>query len=296
MGRVRAIFKRHDANDHVTYWGLQHDIPSLLAQTDLLLLTSQTESFCLAALEAMACGVPVLAPRVGGLPEVVIDGETGILFEVDDHAYAADAAVQLLSDPVRLQAMREAAAQHARGFSHREGVDNYETLYSQLLDAHTNGRRPARLSAVPALAPYWEDRHPDHAATGRLVREACFLAGVQKVGEGPPHRPEKIYYYMISHPFDPSLVVDISTVWDRKMVAVKAYESQFNLSTEGPETPISQPGFMQMIEARSIWFGKMIGASYGEPFFMPGPVPMRQLPGAAEEGQLPNAAPLYNMY
>jgi glycosyltransferase involved in cell wall biosynthesis len=152
MGRVRAIFKRHDANDHVTYWGLQHDIPSLLAQTDLLLLTSQTESFCLAALEAMACGVPVLAPRVGGLPEVVIDGETGILFEVDDHAYAADAAVQLLSDPVRLQAMREAAAQHARGFSHREGVDNYETLYSQLLDAHTNGRRPARLSAVPALA------------------------------------------------------------------------------------------------------------------------------------------------
>ncbi len=155
MGPVREIFQRHAANDHVTYWGLQHDISRLLAQTDLLLLTSQTESFCLAALEAMACGVPVLAPRVGGLPEVVVDGETGILFDVDDHAYAVDAAVELLSDPTRLQAMREAAARHAGGFSHREGVDRYEGLYRQLLSSHTAGRRAARLRELPVLsAPF----------------------------------------------------------------------------------------------------------------------------------------------
>ncbi len=153
MEPVRAIFQRHAASDRVTYWGLQHDIPRLLAQTDLLLLTSQTESFCLAALEAMACGVPVLAPRVGGLPEVVLDGETGILFEVDDHAYAVNAAVQLLSDPDRLQAMSEAAVQHASGFSHREGVDSYEALYRQLLGAYTNGRQAARLKQVPVLSP-----------------------------------------------------------------------------------------------------------------------------------------------
>jgi bacillithiol biosynthesis deacetylase BshB1 len=198
---------------------------------------------------------------------------------------------------VATRRLEAADASKHLGLSERENLD--------LPDTEIGSDPSHRLSIIQhirktkpriVLAPYWEDRHPDHAATGRLVREACFLAGVQKVGEGPPHRPEKIYYYMISHPFDPSLVVDISTVWDRKMVAVKAYESQFNLSTEGPETPISQPGFMQMIEARSIWFGKMIGASYGEPFFMPGPVPMRQLPGAAEAGQLPNAAPLYNMY
>jgi len=153
MGLVRAIFQRHAANDYVTYWGLQHDIPRLLAETDLLLLTSQTESFCLAALEAMACGVPVLAPRVGGLPEVVLDGETGILFEVDDYAYAVNAAVQLLSDPIRLQAMREAAAQHASGFSHKEGVDSYEALYRQLLGAHSDGRRAARPREVSVLSP-----------------------------------------------------------------------------------------------------------------------------------------------
>jgi len=146
------------------------------------------------------------------------------------------------------------------------------------------------------LAPYWVDRHPDHEATGRLVREACFLAGVGKVGEGPPHRPEKICYYMISHPFEPSFVVDISSVWDRKVATVSAYASQFDPTREGPDTPISQPGFMELIEGRSIWFGKMIGAAYGEPFFMPGPVPLRELPGAADNGPLPNSMPQYSMY
>jgi len=146
------------------------------------------------------------------------------------------------------------------------------------------------------LAPYWEDKHPDHAAAGRLVREACFLAGVQKVGEGPPHRPSQICYYMISTPFEPSFVVDISSVWDRKVAAVAAYESQFDSTREGPATPISQPGFMQLIESRTIWFGKMVGASYGEPFFMPGPVPMRELPGARLNEQLPEDGPSYSMY
>ena len=153
MGPVRTIFRQNAAHNHVTYWGLQSDIPRLLAQTDLLLVTSETESFCLAALEAMACGVPVLAPRVGGLPEVVLDGKTGILFEVDDYDFAADAAVDLLSDPNRLRAMREAAIQHASGFSHQEGVDRYEALYHRLIGARTNGRMDARSLAAPSFSP-----------------------------------------------------------------------------------------------------------------------------------------------
>jgi glycosyltransferase involved in cell wall biosynthesis len=153
MGPVRTIFRQNAAHNHVKYWGLQSDIPRLLAQTDLLLVTSETESFCLAALEAMACGVPVLAPRVGGLPEVVLDGKTGILFEVDDYDSAADAAVDLLSDPNRLRAMREAAIQHASGFSHQEGVDRYEALYHRLIGARTNGRMDARSLAAPSFSP-----------------------------------------------------------------------------------------------------------------------------------------------
>ncbi len=62
------------------------------------------------------------------------------------------------------------------------------------------------------LAPYWEDRHPDHAATGRLVKEACFFAGVAKVGDGQPFRPIRLFFYMLSYPFTPAFVLDISDV------------------------------------------------------------------------------------
>ena len=146
------------------------------------------------------------------------------------------------------------------------------------------------------LAPYWEDKHPDHAATGRLVRDACFLAGVSRISDGRPHRPTRICYYMLSHPFNPSFVVDISVVWGRKMAAVAAYESQFQPTDTGFKTAISQSGFMQFIEARAIWFGAMTGAAYAEAFYMPGPVPLRELPGTSDPGLVPDTLPPYSMY
>jgi len=147
------------------------------------------------------------------------------------------------------------------------------------------------------LAPYWEDRHPDHSATGKLVRDACFLAGVSKVGEGDRHRPSRIVHYMLFHPFKPSFVVDISAVWDRKMAAIKAYVSQFQPGDEDQETAISQHGFIQYIEARSIWFGAMIGAAHGEAFYMPGPVPLSELPDIGIDTALPHDnLPPFSMY
>ena len=122
------------------------------------------------------------------------------------------------------------------------------------------------------LGPYWQDRHPDHAAAGQLVREACFFAGVSKVGVGHPHRPERSYYYMLHHPFSPSFVVDISSVWERKMKAVAAYRSQFQSDSSGLETALSRPDFTCFLKARALWFGAMIGAPYGEPFLTPAPV------------------------
>jgi len=130
------------------------------------------------------------------------------------------------------------------------------------------------------LAPYWEDRHPDHEATGRLVKEACFFAGVAKVGDGEPHRPTHLFFYMLSYPFTPAFVLDISEVWEQKMEAIKAYQTQFQSSEDGIRTAISEPGFLKFVEARAIWFGAMIGAAYGEPYYMPGPVPVVELPGA----------------
>lgn len=92
-------------------------------------MTSHYESFSLVALEAMACGVPVLATEVGGLPEVVVDGQTGMLFPLGEHAMAADMAVALLSDPPRYRAMRQAAIRHAQHFDVDDIVLAYEAFY-----------------------------------------------------------------------------------------------------------------------------------------------------------------------
>ena len=146
------------------------------------------------------------------------------------------------------------------------------------------------------LTPYWDDRHPDHEATGRLVKEACFFAGVAKVGNGEPYRPSRLFYYMHSYPFKPAFVLDISDVWEHKMEAIKAYQTQFESSENDTQTAISEPGFLKLMEARAIWFGAMIGATYGEPYYIPGPVPMAELPGVLTLSVSDKALPPYTMF
>lgn len=146
------------------------------------------------------------------------------------------------------------------------------------------------------LAPYWHDRHPDHAATGRLVRAASYYAGVAKVGKGRPHRPEQVIYYMLHQPFRPTFVLDISKVWPGKVAAVQAYGSQFQSEAAGPETAISRPGFWRFVEARAIYYGGLVGAAYGEPFFTAGPVGLAKLPGLDQPAPPPGQLPDYKPY
>lgn len=146
------------------------------------------------------------------------------------------------------------------------------------------------------LAPHWQDRHPDHRAASTLVREACFYAGVAKMGTQPPHRPEELFYYMIHSPFEPSFVVDVSTVWERRTTAVWAYQSQFQTDGEGPETALSRPEFQRFLEARAIWFGSMIGVAYGEPFFTIGPVALKKFPGVSDLKPSPALLPSYRAF
>jgi glycosyltransferase involved in cell wall biosynthesis len=108
-------------------------VSDVLRSSDLFLLPSQTESFGLAALEAMACGVPVIASDVGGLPEVVVNGETGFLAPVGAVDEMVDRARSILSDAARLARMRAAASEHALVFSAERVVPVYESLYQECL-------------------------------------------------------------------------------------------------------------------------------------------------------------------
>lgn len=146
------------------------------------------------------------------------------------------------------------------------------------------------------LSPHWKDRHPDHEAAGRLVREAVFYSGVGNVGKGTPHRPERLFYYMIHHPFTPSFVIEVSSVWERKTAALRAFESQFIGDEMGPQTALSRPEFLQFTEARARWFGAMIGVAYGEPFLSTGPLSLPRFPGAVPETRSKQAVPSYCMF
>jgi bacillithiol biosynthesis deacetylase BshB1 len=132
------------------------------------------------------------------------------------------------------------------------------------------------------LAPYEHDRHPDHAAAGRLAREASFLAGLARIGEGPPHRPAHVYHYMVHYPFPASFVVDVSRVWARKWDAILAHRSQFG-SDEGSRAAMDPDRYLEVVGAWATLHGAMIGVERGEAFHYPGPLPLVTLPGLAPE-------------
>ncbi len=120
--------------DAVVFAGEQPDATPWLASADLFLLPSAQESFGLSALEAMACEVPVIASRVGGLPEVVREGVTGYLRAPDDTAGMAEAALALLRDPAAHAAMGAAATADVRErFRHDAIVPLYEQYYEEIV-------------------------------------------------------------------------------------------------------------------------------------------------------------------
>ena len=116
--------------------GAQEEVVPLLSIADLFLLPSAQESFGLAALEAMACEVPVIASRVGGLPEVIEHGVSGFLYPPDATEDMARGAVALLKDPVRHRAVADAACRRVREhFCVDRVVPMYEACYYELFES-----------------------------------------------------------------------------------------------------------------------------------------------------------------
>jgi N-acetyl-alpha-D-glucosaminyl L-malate synthase BshA len=124
----------------VRFLGKQEQMDEILSIADLFLLPSSYESFGLAALEAMACGVPVISTNAGGLPEINVQGVTGFLSKVGDVDDMAKHSLELLISDERLQEAKDAAKAHARTFEKSLIIPHYEALYEQVLEAYAVGR------------------------------------------------------------------------------------------------------------------------------------------------------------
>ncbi|MBU3682057.1 MAG: N-acetyl-alpha-D-glucosaminyl L-malate synthase BshA [Flavobacterium sp.] len=120
--------------DKVIFFGNSNEIDQILQHSDLFLLPSETESFGLAALEAMACGVPVISSNSGGLPEVNLEGYSGYLSEVGNVNEMAKNAIQILSDPARLQEFKSNALKTAEKFDIQHILPLYESVYKRAID------------------------------------------------------------------------------------------------------------------------------------------------------------------
>jgi N-acetylglucosamine malate deacetylase 1 len=117
------------------------------------------------------------------------------------------------------------------------------------------------------ILPYWQARHPDHYRAGELGYEACFLAGLKKLDEySEPHRPSKIIYSSLYADVKPSFIVDISGQFERRMLALLSYVSQYGGAAEGSGLFPDEPEIRERLAAIARFYGNQIGVRYGEPF------------------------------
>jgi bacillithiol biosynthesis deacetylase BshB1 len=123
-----------------------------------------------------------------------------------------------------------------------------------------------RLKPRVVMAPYWTDRHPDHAAAGSMVRNASLFCTLRRLDdENAPHRPDLFLYYLLHHFEKPTLVMDISAVYERKLELLRLHETQFSKTAqEYGLVPQGLNDYLYALESRDRFFGSLIGCQHGE--------------------------------
>jgi N-acetyl-alpha-D-glucosaminyl L-malate synthase BshA len=133
--KAEWLAETQGVSQDVLFMGKQSEMAPLLSIADILLLPSENESFGLVALEAMACEVPVIATRIGGIPEVVEHEEDGFLFGLGDVSAMAEASIRLIKNPHLRDEMGKTARRHAlHDFCATKIVQHYEQLYFQTIE------------------------------------------------------------------------------------------------------------------------------------------------------------------
>jgi bacillithiol biosynthesis deacetylase BshB1 len=168
-----------------------------------------------------------------------------------------------------------AASSEIMGLSVRENLG--------LKDGYFQNDTESQLKVIRAIRKYKpeiilanaiHDRHIDHGKGASLGYDASFLSGLARIEtvddsgkKQEAWRPSYVYHYIQSLYIEPDFIVDVTGYWETKMEAVKAFKTQFfDPSSNEPETYISKPGFLKMLEARAIEYGHAIGATHGEGF------------------------------
>ncbi|HZS46858.1 MAG TPA: bacillithiol biosynthesis deacetylase BshB1 [Blastocatellia bacterium] len=148
-----------------------------------------------------------------------------------------------------------------------------------LPDAHITCDENSRVAMIRFIRKYrprvilthhWDEPHPDHVATARIVQEASFLSGLYKYDQDavlPRYRPSAVAYFVITRRSPPSFIVDISEFAAEKVRAIKCHKSQFfNPDSKEPSSRVSAETFLRDVESRQRFWGALIGSEHGEAF------------------------------
>lgn len=187
----------------------------------------------------------------------------------------------------------EARAEEAQAAAAILGVKVRENL--DLGDGRVELTSASRIKVIGVLREYrpevvlvhhWDDRHPDHVNTSRLVTEAAHHAGLAKIHTAYERfRPNVLLYYMLPVHVVPTFVVDVSAVAEQRIAAIRAHKSQLHDPSRGePETYLSHPDFLQHVENIISHYGTLIGRRKGEAFWYRG-VPEFEDPVAFSRAQ-----------
>lgn len=202
----------------------------------------------------LTCGGTLLRLKAGGHPFGIVDltrGEMGTRGTPETRAREAARGAEIL------------------GADFRESLD--------LGDGGLRTGREEELAVIEVirrhrprlvLAPFPDDRHPDHTRAGRLVADAAYYAGLRKLETAhPAHRPQATIYFSTAYLHEPDFVVDVTPFIERRREAIRAYASQFHdPSSRDPQTILSRQTFFESIEGRARHFGFLIGVEFGEGF------------------------------
>ncbi len=207
----------------------------------------------------LSCAGVLLVEKANGKKTGIIDltqGELGTRGTAETRMQEATAAAAVLGVDVREN------LQMADGF-----FKNDEAHQRQIIATIRKYQPEIVLCNAPS------DRHPDHGRSAKLVADAAFLSGLQKIeteATGVAQnawRPKYVFNYIQDKLLIPNFVIDVTAVFEQKLEAIKAYQTQFhNGESNGPQTYISTPDFLESVIYRHKWFGKMIGVKYAEGF------------------------------